>query len=372
MSHTCFVPPSMDGAFLDNPPETVAARQILLDQLAAMAEQAWAADPRSLTSLDLGDLYCPKHPPHRPYVAQARANPEHEYTHCPPLCTHFTWPAQRPRYDLVADRVTDMTVLRAQVRKSDEAYNSQVYRGTMKSKDGRPVAVVVKIYRTSLSHDVNRFAVEAPKELWKVAFQPFLTEHWAYGRMQPLQGIVVPHVYGFFRVVLPGGEPAIVLITEFIPAVEVPELRPDKLPLEDPQAFHRLTTGLAAAAHAVANCGVYNMDDATSNLIWHGGLVRVEVSAPNDPQGQATLPFPVLIDFALSRELARTGLLRGVLINVLRTMSQYGVRESVICPWWERNRSGGAFLARIFDAAGGELVSVEVVAGVSGWESVRK
>ncbi|EJD37828.1 hypothetical protein AURDEDRAFT_173104 [Auricularia subglabra TFB-10046 SS5] len=174
-------------------------KKALLDDSETLYQKAWTVDPTALKTLTLKIEYNPTHDPVQPYTSERDPN----YVLCRPLCSHFKWPSPRPRKNVRLSSVTDMAPIRIQARKSDRAYNSQVYSGTLESTDGGPVPVVVKVYQTSISAYVMTLRqlerVSRSPQVWASAVQPFVTEHMAYSRMKELQGIIIPHCYGFFE-----------------------------------------------------------------------------------------------------------------------------------------------------------------------------
>lgn len=79
-------------------------------------------------------------------------------------------------------------------------HHAQVWKGELSyTGAAKPLAVVVKIY------DEVMYAYEGspPFNFYKSCGQAFARERWAYGRLQTLQGCIIPHSYGFYKVRTP-------------------------------------------------------------------------------------------------------------------------------------------------------------------------
>lgn len=165
------------------------------------------------------------------------------------LCEHYTWPPRRP-HEIDPSPIRPGLELRIAKRiTGNEPRHSQVYVATI----GSDISLALKIYQPSLADRMD-LGLRQDTDTWSGILQQYLQEHWAYDRMRTLQGILVPHVYGFFRVSafrvslcfslhsqvdLPHGEPAVALVMELItdnwksiPALN-PNTRRDTIAIRD-------------------------------------------------------------------------------------------------------------------------------------------
>ncbi|KZV82578.1 hypothetical protein EXIGLDRAFT_729527, partial [Exidia glandulosa HHB12029] len=205
--------------------------------------------------------------------------------------------------------------------------NSQVYTASFELDTGvtQVEEVIIKIYQMSLYQavpDVEEDPAQ-PWELWGMTSG--MDEEWAYRQMQTLQGGIVPHVYGFFQVTLPHGEPSVAMIMEKIDCVSYYTIRQrlrsryDK----DEDAVKAVATAVLAADHAVHSCDVATNDDRAlaRNLLWH-----------RDSLAGTGPSLPVLIDYGFVsriRSSSQTVAIQRVVV-VLRAL---GFSEALIKAW---------------------------------------
>lgn len=147
---------------------------------------------------------------------------------------------------------------------------SQVWTATFDGNVGsEEPQLVVKLYQASqlpefLDYTLDRVA--ARQRQWEYILQTFEAEAVSYSRMEHLQGSVVPHIFGFFRVVLPNNEPVIALVMERIFGDPVrPAAMWQKHTVEE---FDHLTRPLFAAYRRIIACGVLSVFVTEDNILW--------------------------------------------------------------------------------------------------------
>ncbi|KZW03516.1 hypothetical protein EXIGLDRAFT_758865 [Exidia glandulosa HHB12029] len=198
--------------------------------------------------------------------------------------------------------------------------------------------VAVKIYQTSwtppgsisLLSDNAVNLIDQP-EASDENLQLFHREHWAYKRMLPIQGVVVPHVHGFFEVSLPHGEPAIALVLEYIPAMH-PKSYVTVIGKKNEDGIGRLGSELALAVHAIHSCDVDTLDLSSRNVL-----------LPNDDPAS-----PILIDFAVCTSL-RNSVLHLSVPNIVRTLCDIGFSQDIIIQWMRERLTESAVWRELFD-----------------------
>ncbi|KZV98230.1 hypothetical protein EXIGLDRAFT_832326 [Exidia glandulosa HHB12029] len=191
-----------------------------------------------------------------------------------PLCEHFEWPAQRGRpsvFDTDLEGVHIKIVKPLQTSKPGDVRLSQVYLAMLDHPDAS--RVVLKIYQGSATKDLDSLYGQSELD-WDAVLGRFHSEEWAYLKMVHLQGTVIPHIGGFFEVLLPHGEPAVALLMEYIEGMEtsgstgLPILARDQSNPERAQLLKPMMKALMAGQHAILNCGVLWFDIAARNIKW--------------------------------------------------------------------------------------------------------
>lgn len=223
----------------------------------------------------------------------------------PAPCAHILdLPRPRPRPPCFSVDVKTPRTIRLNERvQHGEGRYSQVYRGTFDdAPDGG--SVIVKVYQTSLFSEDDLLCIARRKPYDVDPFdeicQLFKQEYWAYGRLQALQGTVVPHVYGFFEVMLHNGEPTVALVMEDIKAED-----PDIYLASSPDARNALASRLLLSLHAVLACGVAPGDLAKRNVLLCKSRVILIDFAPVRGTEQDALPSfvrdmaVILVEFGL-------------------------------------------------------------------------
>ncbi|KZW03518.1 hypothetical protein EXIGLDRAFT_695920 [Exidia glandulosa HHB12029] len=122
-------------------------------------------------------------------------------------------------------------------------------------------------------------------------FWGFVAEQWAYERMRPIHGMGIPHLYGFFEVKLPHGEPCIAMVLEFIEHLD-PRLDVKDVCGGEEAALEVIGTRLLLVLHAVNSCEIYLRDTAVQNIIVPKerptALVFVDFADCETPKGKRT------------------------------------------------------------------------------------
>lgn len=167
------------------------ARQALLDAL-----QQWRTDakPDELCTVRLGER-CDLSSIGGGFVEREPFESFPGSCTASPLCEHFTWPALRGRpaeFDAELSGV-DIQIVRP-IQISTSRNYAQVYLGTLGG-----ATVALKIYQNSLNKDLDKLSIDDRVEEWEPCLLSFYTEEWAYSQALELQGLVVPHICGFFQ-----------------------------------------------------------------------------------------------------------------------------------------------------------------------------
>ncbi|KZV97269.1 hypothetical protein EXIGLDRAFT_731264 [Exidia glandulosa HHB12029] len=278
---------ALHGYPLDLPSTWKARKQLL----SLLEEWSNTASPATLHSLRLERRVDGLREP--PVGIDANA-PWTEKECTPPLCSHFHWPGHRPRpiaFDMPLEGaiVTIQGVL--QNSTAAEKMTSQVYSATLPSST--PVAI--KVYQGSMNKGLDELEYDDEDSTWENILLEYRIEDWAYSRMKCLQGLVLPHVCGFFQVSLPSGEPAIALVMELIHNTFDAEYVKQGSNEVQEEVLGQMMLGLIAAQHAMLNCDVKWQDLAPRNVLWP--LLSSSTTREN------AITVPVLIDLGSARPL---------------------------------------------------------------------
>ncbi|KZV80778.1 hypothetical protein EXIGLDRAFT_845281 [Exidia glandulosa HHB12029] len=167
---------------------------------------------------------------------------------------------------------------------------------------GRAADVVIKIWQISRMASFEKlkewvlYTAQSESPYSKM-MQGFRVESYWYRYMTPIQGSYVPHVYGFFEIVLPNGEPCIALVTEYIAGTPLLQYVTDRahtprlLPLV--VLCMRRGNAVASAVHALNMPMVGIRDWHPSNFI---------VLDPDDRSDNIEIEI-VIVDFDQARPL---------------------------------------------------------------------
>ncbi|EIN04282.1 hypothetical protein PUNSTDRAFT_55595 [Punctularia strigosozonata HHB-11173 SS5] len=116
----------------------------------------------------------------------------------------------------------DTTLTLEHVIRAKRDTTSQVYKGSLRIGSGKSREVCIKIYQQSMCSlpDIDSFDEdERYNPELRTARHDAGVEAWAYCKLAPLQGSIIPCSYGFYEARLPNGETAVVHILEYLNGV---------------------------------------------------------------------------------------------------------------------------------------------------------
>ncbi|EJD44948.1 hypothetical protein AURDEDRAFT_166135 [Auricularia subglabra TFB-10046 SS5] len=234
---------------------------------------------------------------------------------------------------------------------------SQVYGGRFRPERPGDQEVIIKIFQFSCSrgfHDARQFCEDDPKE-WASHLSAHQHEAWAYFKLKDLQGSVIPHIHGFFKVRLPHGEEAIALVMERIH-------RTTTLPLSksyqtSPDALEEVIKQLVSAVRKLVACDVVPADLAKRHIFWpelEGGKLGVPMiidfghiykPTPDCKQILLVSTLQVLLQYRFDRNIVR------------EYITTHLEPQSDICQGFDLTEYHTGEIQNIFEADGGHFSS---------------
>ncbi|KZV78562.1 hypothetical protein EXIGLDRAFT_783619 [Exidia glandulosa HHB12029] len=245
---------------------------------------------------------------------------------CAPGCAHIVDLERRPNPFL---GITSDVVGITGYLQTGPRFNAQVYTGMLES-----AKVVIKVYQSSWMLLLSDFDFLTKDEVYtarEADFWGFVMEQWAYERMRPIHGMGIPHVYGFFEVKLPHGEPCIAMVLEFIEPLD-PRLDVKDVCGGEEVALEVIGTRLLLVLHAVNSCDIYPRDTAVQNLIV--------------PQECPTAL--VFVDFADCASLKANELQNGIR-QVYFLLTSFGFAVPLVRTWLRNKLKGNEAWRAMFD-----------------------
>ncbi|KZV94798.1 hypothetical protein EXIGLDRAFT_834765 [Exidia glandulosa HHB12029] len=184
--------------------------------------------------------------------------------------------------------------------------------------------------------------LEGHPTLWDDELQQFRPEYWAYHRLNVFQGTVLPHIYGFYNVILRHGESCVALVMEYIDAIPSKDLKQVvDIVASPPQALNVTAAGLSASTHALHALQVHQSDLTARNFLWTYDSIRHGCG-------------PVAIDFGRAIRLGLYHRSRSF-IEICNTLIEYKFQPDDVKAWVRSTLTADSTAAKMFDVENEEV-----------------